>query len=50
MLMESIESRGRFWAKLLVCVGALIAWHGTSEAQGWPKKPVKIVVAFGTEV
>jgi tripartite-type tricarboxylate transporter receptor subunit TctC len=30
-----------------VFVGALIAWHGTTKAQDWPKKPVKIVVAFG---
>jgi tripartite-type tricarboxylate transporter receptor subunit TctC len=47
MLIESIGSRGRFGATLLVCVGALIAWHGTPEAQDWPKKPVKIVVSFG---
>jgi tripartite-type tricarboxylate transporter receptor subunit TctC len=47
MLLESIESRGRFWVKLLVCVGALIAWRGTAEPQDWPKKRVKIVVAFG---
>jgi len=47
MLIESIESRRGFWAKLLACVGTLIAWHGTAEAEDWPKKPVKIVVAFG---
>lgn len=47
MLIESIGSRGRFGATLLVCLGALIAWHGTPAAQDWPKKPVKIVVSFG---
>ena len=49
MLIESIGLHGRFVATLLVCMGALIAWHGTPEAQDWPKKPVKIVVSSGPE-
>jgi tripartite-type tricarboxylate transporter receptor subunit TctC len=46
-MLEGIESRRRFWAKLLIYVGALIGWHAIAQAQDWPKKPVKIVVSFG---